>query len=439
MVTYSRKCLLVFAFVWPGLFASDVLACSCMGPKPPCEAYWEASAVFIGTVTDNSPIKTVEDGQEVREWVVRFAAEEVLRGAQGSTTEIVLNLQSTSCTFGFKKGERYLVYAYRNPQDKKLSTSICTRTRTVSEAGEDLQYIRGLASAAAGSLVYGEVQRHTRDANTQLIETPLAQMKVILDGQDKHLEARSDTQGKFAFASLHAGVYKVRIELPAGLAALQTEYEINVADRGCARVYFGVETDGRLRGIAFDASGQPLANAQIAIGSPDKDQNGYGNIVYSDQQGRYEFKSLPPGRYVLCIRFDGLTSQVRPFPIVYYPGVREIGQATVIQVGEGEEVENFDLRLPPLPKEHTIEGTVMWSDGQPAPNAYVGYMMTRHSVSYAIKLDQQGHFSFKVYNGISVTMQASFEIEKGKFVYSDWVEVPATGDRKGIKIVLSKP
>src|SRR5262249_8638809 len=158
---------------------------------------------------------------------------------------------------------------------------------------------------------------------------------------------------------------------------------IKVVDRGCARVYFGVEPDGRIRGKVFDANGQLMPKAQIALTSIDKNQYRHGDIVYSDQEGRYEFKRIPQGRYVLVIRNDGLTSQVRPFPAIYYPGVVDITQAAVIQVGDGEVIENYDLRLPPSLTEHTIEGVVTWANGQPAPNVSFGYMMTGDAVFYS--------------------------------------------------------
>ena len=437
MMAYSRYFFCTFALLWLGLFTSEVIACSCNEPPVPCQAYWEASAVFIGTVIDSSIITLqIEDNRRERQRLVRFSLDEAFRGVQGATAEVITGMWGGDCGFEFKPGERYLIYAYRRQQDNKLHTSVCTRTRPVSKADEDLQYIRGLSSATAGSLVYGEVQRQTRDVDSRLVETPIPQMKITLVGDDKHLEVLTDSEGKFAFQNLSAGGYKVRIKLPAGLATYEPEQEIKVAERGCARVYFGVESDGRLRGKVFDANGQPMPKAQIALGSTNKNQYGHGDIVYSDQEGRYEFKRIPPGRYVLVIRNDGLTSQVRPFPALYYPGVADIAQATVIHVGEGEVIDNYDLRLPPPLTEHTIEGVVTWADGQPASNAYFGYMMIGDAVFYSVKLDQQGHFSFKVYNGVKVTLRASLELEKGKSVYSDWVEVPAVGDSKGIKIVL---
>jgi hypothetical protein len=38
-------------------------------------------------------------------------------------------------------GEHYLLCAYRHPQSSKLYTGICQRTRPISEAGDDLDYL----------------------------------------------------------------------------------------------------------------------------------------------------------------------------------------------------------------------------------------------------------------------------------------------------------
>jgi len=79
------------------------------------------------------------------------------------------------------------------------------------------------------------------------------------------------------------------------------------------------------------------------------------STTYSDKDGLYEFKAVPPGRYALGVRFDGLTSQNRPFPHIYYPGVENIDQATIVSIGDGEKVEKYDLILPPPPAEHSVD------------------------------------------------------------------------------------
>src|SRR5262245_42427849 len=159
------------------------------------------------------------------------------------------------------------------------------------------------------------------------------------------------------------------------------------------------------------------------------------STTYSDKDGLYEFKAIPPGRYALGVRFDGLTSQNRPFPQIYYPGVENIDQATIVNIGDGERIEKYDLVLPPPPDEHSVEGVVLWPDGRPAPNARIEYSQVNVPIAYGAKPDQQGRFSFKIYDGLKITMRASVEIEEGKYIYSDWVEASVIGEDVKVKIV----
>src|SRR5262245_55689686 len=163
----SRKYILFATLLFLPVTRTDVYACDCAGNRPPCEAYWEASAVFAGIVTNSSLISVKDGDQQYQQRLVSFAIEEAFRGPHETSAEVITGVWDGDCGFGFIRGERYLVYAYTNPQDNKLYTSICQRTRALSEAGEDLQYIRGLSSAAHGALIYGEAQRYRRDGEQE--------------------------------------------------------------------------------------------------------------------------------------------------------------------------------------------------------------------------------------------------------------------------------
>jgi hypothetical protein len=128
MTSYLRRLFFTFAFAWFGLFTIDGIACSCVEGKPPCEAYWEASAVFLGTVNDNSTVAILEDNQPTQQKLVRFSLEEVFRGEQKAEEEVLTGLGGGDCGFAFRKGERYLVYAYHNVENGKLQVSVCSRT-----------------------------------------------------------------------------------------------------------------------------------------------------------------------------------------------------------------------------------------------------------------------------------------------------------------------
>jgi hypothetical protein len=262
-------------------------------------------------------------------------------------------------------------------------------------------------------------------------------IKISIDGVEKQVETMTDLKGQFSVGGLPGGAYKIKISLPQGLMSSQAEREIKVADRGCAMVHFGVISDGRLGGRVLDFNGQPIPKVEITLCKPEeKRYRASLDTVYSDKDGLYEFKAVPPGQYALGVRFDGLTSQNRPFPHIYYPGVENIDQATIVNIGDGERIEKYDLVLPPPPAEHSVEGVVVWSDGKPAPNARIEYSQVNVPIAYGATPDQEGRFSFKVYDGLKVTIRATVEIEKGKYIYSDWVQASVMGEDVKVKIVI---
>ncbi|HET8670451.1 MAG TPA: hypothetical protein VFM05_07450, partial [Candidatus Saccharimonadales bacterium] len=64
------------------------------------------------------------------------------------------------------------VYAYRNNQQLEVRVGM-TRTRPISEAAKDLQYIRGLALAEPGSRIFGRVGMYTYRFKENNLDTEL--------------------------------------------------------------------------------------------------------------------------------------------------------------------------------------------------------------------------------------------------------------------------
>ncbi|MBA2524627.1 MAG: carboxypeptidase regulatory-like domain-containing protein [Pyrinomonadaceae bacterium] len=233
----------VFALV--ALSPGNALACSCL-ERVPCQAYGEASAVFVGTVIDSRIITIKQANYERKRRAVRLSVDSPFRGVRGSKVEVTTAMGGGDCGFGFVPSQQYLVYA--SEYEGKLSTSICSRTRSIARAAEDLSYIRGLATAKPGATISGKVVKNRRNKDGGYDNLPLAGTKVTIEGQAKR-KIRTDMKGQFRVEGLPAGTYVVKISVPDGLAVTGVpEQKVEVTDRGCAVVEFWLEPARKLSG-----------------------------------------------------------------------------------------------------------------------------------------------------------------------------------------------
>ena len=429
----TRTLIFVFALLIVGLCGVDARACQCAGEGAPCQQYWEASAVFIGTVIE-SRLVLVKIGEfEHEQRAVRISIDEAFRGVEGAEVEVLTGLGDADCGFGFRRTQQYLVYAFRSQTDQKLHTSICTRTRALSEAAKDLAYIRGLSKAKPGGTISGEVIRARRNETGGSDGEPLASVKVTIDGPQK-AEAVTNAKGEFNIEGIQPGEYTVVPAAPKGLATRGEVTKVMVADRGCAVVYLWFESNARITGRVINSQGLPVAKAEIVLIQANKERyNGYVDYAYADENGAYSLKLIPTGRYVLEIRYDGLTSQNRPFPKMYYPGTPYKAQARVFAIEEGQTID-LDIQVPPLPTESEIRGQVVWPDGKLAANAKVNY--GADAVSYTVPVDEEGRFRFKAYDGVTIGLSTYVETAKGQYARANGPTITVGANTEPIKLVL---
>lgn len=140
--------MLVLGLLLPWLDVRQAHACSCALPPEPAVALAKANAVFSGKVLQ------VEEGSPFR--LMRSSADPVRvvfevtgnwKGAENSQMAVYTAMSSSSCGAEFAKGQSYLVYAYEN-EERRLATGLCTRTKELSLASDDLQKL-GQSSAPA--------------------------------------------------------------------------------------------------------------------------------------------------------------------------------------------------------------------------------------------------------------------------------------------------
>jgi hypothetical protein len=147
MTKRVRKiCFILFLSFVGLLFAPSIaFACSCsLPPIGKTETQLiklerkKSQAVFSGKVIEIIAPKTAS-GEEA--WVaeVRFKVMQTWKGVTTETVSVFTANICCICDYNFDVGERYLVYAYS--ADDNLATSICRRTKLLSEAGEDLKVL----------------------------------------------------------------------------------------------------------------------------------------------------------------------------------------------------------------------------------------------------------------------------------------------------------
>jgi 5-hydroxyisourate hydrolase-like protein (transthyretin family) len=454
---FGRLLMVALALLLPALLAREARACSCaFGGGAVCQEYWRTDVVFVGAVVGESKF-TVEEGSYKHTMrLVRLSVEQPLRGIEASEVEVATGWGGGDCGYQFKRGERYVVYADRGEKDGRLYTGICTRTRTLAEGEEDLAFVRGLGAAEPTGTVFGQVfKRNYEWKEGESWRKPVADVEVTVEGGDAGGESKADarefktdSQGRFRAEGLSPGKYKVTMKVPPGLIwgggkgedKPTLVHEVEVAARGCAQSDFYLESDTRISGRVLDSFGHPLANFPVQLRGAPSDTRNLNHFGYekTDAEGRFEFRAVPPGEYLLGVRILGTLGENVPYPRTYFPGTPSRDAAGVVKVKEGERVGGLEMRLPPPLAEYEVTGTVVYEDGRPAPGAsvYVNQMEEDRTGDFKnVQADERGHFSLKVYEGLSYKMSAYPRGATGPAPQSPWIDVPPPGALP-VKLVL---
>ena len=304
-------------------------------------------------------------------------------------------------------------------QDGQLHTGICSRTRPIAEAADDLRFIDGLRAAPAGARVSGTITHWERNlaGDAPRKYGPVADVHIQLRGPGGAREARTDEQGRYEITGIRPGKYELQGFPPAVFSSKYLRSEIDLADaRACAVADFSIHFDGRVSGVARSMSGQPAAGVTLQlIASQRSDPRRPADMITAttDSAGYYELRDVPPGEYIVGVALQRTMERddVQVYPRTFYPGMADAAGARVITIGEGTRVELDPLQLPAPLERREITGVVVWPDGRPVPSASISLSDGEASwrqVAVGINTDAEGRFTFTVHDGLSYIARAHY-------------------------------
>lgn len=461
-------------------------ACSCVDLPSPCSAFNDTPVVFVGHVAslkeDKAEFTRFGEKEEIRTGLVaHMVVEEALKGITQKEVDVVTGGGGGDCGYGFREGERYLVYAYPNRRGDgedanrissthlagsgvkvipdTLTTSICTRTSPLKYAQNDLELIRALLNNKPETLIFGGVREYMET----LCETgscipqyvgPFVGATIRARSPQGNHEAKTDENGDFRFVNLAPGKYKVRLAMPERYEMqydfLRDEIEVAVTP-GCfgAELDFSVHTSGRISGRVIDANGKPVGRqVQVSIIMADDADKPMSTVLhrseYTDKLGHYGFDGVQPGRYILGISIADAPAKHTPYPKIYYPKGNLPSQAKIIELAKGQKLNGLNFRLGPRLKAATITGVVVDESGKPVAEADVDLYDLEDPddqiFGVDVKTDKQGRFTIGCFKGRRYLVHAwkaeDYLVGTGK--QSTPAEVDTSKPSRPIKLILNK-
>jgi len=430
-------------------------ACTC-GVGSPCEAYASASVVFVGRVTQtgikstlrsfpaNAMSTTLISGGVTS---AQFRVEEAFLGIRGARIDV--SGEGTTCDYQFKRGERYLVFAYKNSETGTFHTNICSGTAPLAESNEGIAYLRSIAKQSHGAALFGEVVREVSGPHGPEAE-PMAKTEIILENGKQQFRGLSDGKGKFDLSGIKAGRYRVHTNpatnysrMDASAKEPRKEWELEIPSHGCVQAWFVARPDGEISGRVVDESGTVGRDIYPEILSADEKASitsSRDEILTEEKTFRFSF--LPAGRYYLGFNLRGGPSIESPYPEFYYPGVEDRSKATIITLGEGQKISDLYFRRPLRLAERMIEGVAVWPDGKPYVTS-CGIALTNprndDREGNCVSPDAEGRFKIKAIEGQTYHLVGTLVGPGGGLISSKPMVLKVEKDNSPVKLVVESP
>ena len=229
---------------------------------------------------------------------------------------------------------------------------------------------------------------------------------------------RTDADGRFRFSGVNAGQYLITALAPGLIAPSDSPYgaqgkSLSISDgETVENLDLQLKRGGVITGRITDAQGNPVVETTIKLTRQDTSGRFIGYTTsetaqYSrtDDLGAYRLFALLPGSYKVSVgealQPKGLQTGGRNYlPQTFYPGTPNEAQAKIIEVGEGSEATNIDIKVGSAKEVFDVLGKVVDAEtGQPVAGIKLGFGTPTRS----------GRLDASALNDVFANAQGAFE------------------------------
>lgn len=378
---------------------SEIFACTCIESSTPiCARISRSDAVFTGKVEKTTPFSASTNtgvplgnvnsistfGGSNLVWL-HIKVERDFKGVKEKFVK-VLTYTNTSCDLGFKKGERWIFYASRD-EGGNLNVGACSGTSQISN--DDAEYINNVAAVAQDKnieSVNGFVQKE------RYSDIGVKDAIVNVEGMNFSASSATNAYGSFNVRVPQAGKYKVRITVPFsavvpivpfGLESNLIEmfeptetksvfaYEAVVPQGQCqySELEFypvdlkaTAEIGGKF--VATDGKQFPKFYPQLCALKETEKETLSSCKMYTKfkPDGSFSFAGLREGKFVIVVNPSGFPEVTAPYLRHYYPGVKNFNEAQIINLEQGQKLDNLTFNLLPMLPTREIKGQIFWEN-----------------------------------------------------------------------------
>lgn len=226
-------------------------------------------------------------------------------------------------------------------------------------------------------------------------EKPAPGILVVVGGTGSSTpmaQATSDAEGNYRLNGLAAGQVSVAPVAPVYVVPSSPMFgQGRVVNLGVNESVEGIDfklaRGGVITGRITDADGKPVIEERLNLiavdekGAPARNPNVRPSsfmMLQTDDRGIYRIYGLPAGRFKVSVGDDGRNpGSLRAsgyYQRVYYPDASDITKAAIVDVSEGGETKNIDIKLGRRASTFSVSGRIVEADtGKPLPNVYPSY------------------------------------------------------------------